>query len=284
MKKRTKSVPDSGTSNKSNSKRNEVKQAPAKRITMADLDQISDDDDGPMPPEDMWDDDAKNLKKSIESGAFDNLLNETHDNDNDSVEEVDLDGSDVDDDDSDADSTDKNNNPSTGLDDASTQLQPTTLDMNVMDAEKQDNAEQAAPQPESEPITINQKNNTSSKALRSVTDNRRAEKKEWPWAETFYVTVPTQLPFGAVSSDSADIVSIHDDLKREVAFYNTTLEGVILAKAKCAVASIPFSRPDDFFAEMVKTDGKYQWMLKKSEYFANFLMLFTLTLQNIWHG
>ena len=260
---------------------------------MADLDQISDDDDGPMPPEDMWDDDAKNLKKSIESGAFDNLLNETRDNDNDSVEEVDLDGSDVDDDDSDADSSDKNNNPSTGLDDASTQPHPTTRDMNAMDAEKrlssveennQDNVEEAAPHPESEPITINQKNNTSSKALRSVTDNIRAEKKEWPWAETFYVTVPTPLPFGAVSSDSADIVSIHDDLKREVAFYNTTLEGVVLAKAKCAVASIPFSRPDDFFAEMVKTDGKYQWMQKKYEYLVNFLMLFTLTLQNIWHG
>ncbi|OEU16528.1 eukaryotic rRNA processing, partial [Fragilariopsis cylindrus CCMP1102] len=49
-------------------------------------------------------------------------------------------------------------------------------------------------------------------------------------------------------------LDIHDDLKREVAFYNTALEAVNLARPKCQEFGIPFSRPEDFFVEMVKTD------------------------------
>ena len=52
------------------------------------------------------------------------------------------------------------------------------------------------------------------------------------------------------------VVDIHDDLKREVAFYDTALEAVHLARGECERAGIPFTRPDDFFAEMIKTDGE----------------------------
>jgi len=52
-------------------------------------------------------------------------------------------------------------------------------------------------------------------------------------------------------------IEVHDDLKREVAFYNLALEAVHAARQQCETLGMPFTRPEDFFAEMVKTDGKY---------------------------
>mmetsp|Transcript_18606 Transcript_18606/g.38193 ORF Transcript_18606/g.38193 Transcript_18606/m.38193 type:complete len:523 (+) Transcript_18606:76-1644(+) len=92
-----------------------------------------------------------------------------------------------------------------------------------------------------------------------------------PWEETFTIVPPTPLPFGQTDTagarkrkrDSVDdeneqevdnVVDIHDDLKREVAFHDCALEAVHLARVKCIKAGIPFTRPEDFFAEMVKTD------------------------------
>ena len=51
-------------------------------------------------------------------------------------------------------------------------------------------------------------------------------------------------------------LDVHDDLKREVAFYNMALEAANMARKLCHDANVPFSRPEDFFAEMVKTDGE----------------------------
>jgi rRNA-processing protein EBP2 len=121
-------------------------------------------------------------------------------------------------------------------------------------------------------------------ALRTALE---AADRRLPWAETFDVVSPTPLPFGSLpptassSSSSApdrkrkradgdggdggeeeeeeeeeEVVDVHDDLKREVAFYDGALESVILARERCADAGIPFARPDDFFAEMVKSDGE----------------------------
>ncbi len=95
-----------------------------------------------------------------------------------------------------------------------------------------------------------------------------------PWEETFAIVPPTPLPFGQADTaggkkrkrDSVDeedgdeedtVIDIHDDLKREVAFHDCALEAVHLARAKCVKAGIPFTRPEDFFAEMVKTDGAF---------------------------
>ena len=90
----------------------------------------------------------------------------------------------------------------------------------------------------------------NSKALAAVLDEMTAAKKGMPWAETFDVIPSEPLPFVDNPLD------VHDDLKREVAFYNLALEAVKEARNACNDAGVPFSRPDDFFAEMVKTDGK----------------------------
>ena len=107
--------------------------------------------------------------------------------------------------------------------------------------------------------TLEENNNTNSKALAVVTKQLMATHSKLPWAETFVVVPPTPLPFGEKGDLKNNPLDIHDDLKREVAFYNTALEAVNEARKKCNDAGVPFSRPEDFFAEMVKTDGTYYY-------------------------
>lgn len=56
------------------------------------------------------------------------------------------------------------------------------------------------------------------------------------------------------STTPLDLDDAHDDLKREVAFYNNSLAAVRECRAKLDELGEPFRRPVDFFCEMVKTD------------------------------
>lgn len=49
-------------------------------------------------------------------------------------------------------------------------------------------------------------------------------------------------------------LAINDDIKREIAFYNMTRENVKKGMEILIQAKVPISRPDDFFAEMLKSD------------------------------
>jgi len=102
-------------------------------------------------------------------------------------------------------------------------------------------------------------NRVNSNALAVVTTELVASHAHLPWAERLQIIPATPLPFGEKPDPESGTspLDIHDDLKREVAFYNCALEAVHEARARCTKAGIPFSRPDDFFAEMIKTDGAY---------------------------
>lgn len=50
-------------------------------------------------------------------------------------------------------------------------------------------------------------------------------------------------------------VDVNDDLKREAAFYTQALEGTREAFEKLQSMGLPFLRPPDYYAEMVKTDS-----------------------------
>lgn len=91
------------------------------------------------------------------------------------------------------------------------------------------------------------------KALVAVTKELEVSRKDMPWAESFSIIAETPLPFG-VGAAVGNPLDVHDDLKREVAFYNMALEAANMARKLCHDANVPFSRPEDFFAEMVKTD------------------------------
>lgn len=64
-----------------------------------------------------------------------------------------------------------------------------------------------------------------------------------PFVETF-----------VVSTDPVGEVNPEDDLKREVLFYRQALDAVKAGREKMEEAGVNHQRPEDFFAEMVKSD------------------------------
>ncbi|KAK9687527.1 rRNA-processing protein EBP2 [Basidiobolus ranarum] len=73
-------------------------------------------------------------------------------------------------------------------------------------------------------------------------------KLDLPWIETQAIT----------SSEPLVVEDVSNDLKRELAFYNQALEAAKEARTRITDAGIPFTRPDDYFAEMVKSDEHMQ--------------------------
>lgn len=57
-----------------------------------------------------------------------------------------------------------------------------------------------------------------------------------------------------VTDEPVEIPDVEDDLNRELAFYKQSLSAVKEAKQKLKKEGVPFSRPADYFAEMVKSD------------------------------
>lgn len=51
------------------------------------------------------------------------------------------------------------------------------------------------------------------------------------------------------------IPDVQDDLQRELAFYSQSLEAARQARTKLRSEGVPFSRPKDYFAEMIKEDA-----------------------------
>eukprot|EP00249_Psilotum_nudum_P010250 c22428_g1_i1 orf=153-794(+) len=58
-----------------------------------------------------------------------------------------------------------------------------------------------------------------------------------------------------VSFQQPNEIDVNDDLSREMAFYTQALEGTRDAYNKLELMGIPFLRPEDYYAEMVKTDA-----------------------------
>jgi rRNA-processing protein EBP2 len=56
------------------------------------------------------------------------------------------------------------------------------------------------------------------------------------------------------SDEPTEIPDVEDDLNRELAFYKQALSAVKDARAKLKAEGVAFSRPADYFAEMVKSD------------------------------
>jgi rRNA-processing protein EBP2 len=77
------------------------------------------------------------------------------------------------------------------------------------------------------------------------------------------IAIPTdaKVPFSThmsitSSNAAADAIpDIQDDLGREQAFHAQALEAVKQARQLLKQEGVPFSRPNDYFAEMVKDDG-----------------------------
>ena len=80
--------------------------------------------------------------------------------------------------------------------------------------------------------------------LKELTANAHSDPNT-AWLETLAVTAAA--PLGLEDAE--------DDLKRELAFYNQALAAVKIAQARVVELGVPHVRPDDYFAEMVKSDN-----------------------------
>ncbi|CAG8490767.1 1243_t:CDS:2 [Ambispora leptoticha] len=69
-------------------------------------------------------------------------------------------------------------------------------------------------------------------------------KLDLPWIETQVIT----------STEPVIIKDVNNDMERELAFYKQALESANEGRTRILKDGTPFSRPDDYFAEMVKSD------------------------------
>jgi rRNA-processing protein EBP2 len=236
-------------------------------VTMEALAEGASSDDE-MPPEEEWNKEARALREAIAGGAYDHLVKDadkskgSNDNDDDSIEEVELgDNDDENDEDSEDDDAEDEEQGMADGDDAEEEDQ-SEAEEEMGDLKKlvadgaSDSEEEDEEEEEEEDDSPERRNIVSHKALTVVTEDLAGVTNSMPWAEKIFIIPPTPLPFGLEDGAAGTPLDIHDDLKREVAFYDMALEAVVEARVKCKKSDIPFSRPEDFFAEMVKTDGK----------------------------
>jgi rRNA-processing protein EBP2 len=77
---------------------------------------------------------------------------------------------------------------------------------------------------------------------------------ELPWVETLSLVSPRP-----------DVPDVNDDLSRELAFYQQALHTVMEGRERVKTTGQLFTRPNDFFAEMVKSDGHMLKVLEISK-------------------
>ncbi|BFZ59481.1 rRNA-processing protein EBP2 [Saitoella coloradoensis] len=75
------------------------------------------------------------------------------------------------------------------------------------------------------------------------------------------------LPFAEhqqiTTAEPVTIEDVNDDLNRELAFYKQALDAAKEGRTKILAEGAPFSRPDDYFAEMMKTDEHMEKVKEK---------------------
>ncbi|KAI9859319.1 MAG: rRNA-processing protein and EBNA1-binding protein ebp2 [Vezdaea acicularis] len=70
-----------------------------------------------------------------------------------------------------------------------------------------------------------------------------------------YATLPFSAHQSLTSPSPISIPDASDDLNRELAFYSQSLSAAQQGRQKLTKEGIPFTRPPDYFAEMVKSDA-----------------------------
>uniref|UniRef100_A0A8C5QHV1 EBNA1 binding protein 2 n=1 Tax=Leptobrachium leishanense TaxID=445787 RepID=A0A8C5QHV1_9ANUR len=91
--------------------------------------------------------------------------------------------------------------------------------------------------------------------------------KDLPWLERLDVTaepVP-EMPglTGQASSQDSSEVNAEDDFQREMSFYRQAQAAVLFALPRLQKMKVATKRPDDYFAEMAKTDQHMQKIRQK---------------------
>ena len=213
-----------------------------KTVSLREVEAMSSDEDGDIEEEDAeLNEEAMALRQAIADGAFNHLLSKGKGKpvpSRGTAEEAEVNESD-DEKDKDDSANDRNHRGSgKGMEQKQTS----------------DAASSGSPGSATRPA--------SGRALLAVTDENVRRLDSLPWAETFVVSSDSPVRFDKTASSSSSTgqeasLGVHDDLNRELVFYNMAMSATIEARKRCKAAGVPFSRPIDFFAEMVKTDGTW---------------------------
>ncbi|WFD32834.1 rRNA-processing protein EBP2 [Malassezia sp. CBS 17886] len=95
-------------------------------------------------------------------------------------------------------------------------------------------------------IRINRKD-VLQRVLDEISLDAGSRKQALPWIETMAIV------YNKTTAD--EIADAQNDLDRELAFsYRQSLHAAVRGRERVLAANVPFSRPDDYFAEMLKTD------------------------------
>lgn len=231
------------------SEKRESKEEPkAKASTFDAVEAMSSSDEGSIDQNNKaWNNKAASLEKLIKGGAYDKILAQDADSDDASIEEVVLgDGSESVDEKAEEKPSAKNNQKNDKKKDIEDNEEESDEDDedDASGSEKDEDSDLESDQEDDKHSLFD----LNSKALLAKTEELLVQKKGLPWVEKFEVFPSTPLPFGTVDQETGTKIEVHDDLKREVAFYDVALEAVEEARAKCKENTISFSRPEDFFA------------------------------------
>ncbi|XP_009956977.1 PREDICTED: probable rRNA-processing protein EBP2, partial [Leptosomus discolor] len=79
-----------------------------------------------------------------------------------------------------------------------------------------------------------------------------------PWVERLDVTLGQVVDPVSQSASSKDAVDPENDFQREMSFYRQAQAAVLEALPKLRKLQVPTRRPDDYFAEMAKSDQQMQ--------------------------
>ncbi|KAG0698306.1 eukaryotic rRNA processing protein EBP2-domain-containing protein [Suillus ampliporus] len=90
---------------------------------------------------------------------------------------------------------------------------------------------------------VHENNFRAQVALRRIRETIQLD-PSLPWTDTLVISYPQEIE-----------VDVDDDLNRELAFYKQGLHAANTARTLAASHSLPFTRPSDYFAEMVKSDS-----------------------------
>ncbi|CAI1533006.1 hypothetical protein SEUBUCD646_0K00580 [Saccharomyces eubayanus] len=77
------------------------------------------------------------------------------------------------------------------------------------------------------------------------------ERVQLPWKKHSF---QEHQSITATTNTDEQIKDIYDDTERELAFYKQSLNAVVVAREELKRLKVPFKRPLDYFAEMVKSD------------------------------
>ncbi|KAM4722640.1 putative rRNA-processing protein EBP2 [Rhinophrynus dorsalis] len=83
-------------------------------------------------------------------------------------------------------------------------------------------------------------------------------KKDLPWVERLDVTVAAKAEEDGQNGQIESNINAEDDFQREMCFYRQAQAAVLFALPRLHQLKVATKRPDDYFAEMAKTDQHMQ--------------------------